>query len=118
MATIKPDITLIRGDTASITFEFSEGGASSDLTGATVFFTAKPDLTNDVTDTTAVIAVEVTSHTEPTEGRTVIPLSDDDTDVTPGIYWYDIQVKRVDGSIVSIPARKLEVVADVTRRES
>jgi hypothetical protein len=118
MASIKPDITLIRGDTSSIDFEFTSSGSAIDLTGATVFFTAKPDLTNDTTDSTAVISVEVTSHTDPENGQTIIPLTDDDTDVTPGIYLYDIQLKRADGTITSIPARKLEVVADVTRRES
>lgn len=116
MATIKPDINLIRGDSSSIAFEFTEGGTASDLTGATVFFTAKPALTNDTTDSTAVIEVEVTSHTDPTAGKTVIPLSSTDTDVTPGIYFYDIQVIRADDTVVSIPARKLEVFADVTRR--
>ncbi len=118
MASIKPDINIIRGDTSSIAFEFSESGVATDLTGATVFFTAKPALTNDTTDSTAVISVEVTSHSDPTAGKTIIPLTDDDTDVTPGIYWYDIQVKKADGTITSIPARKLEIFADVTRRES
>lgn len=118
MASIKPDIKIIRGDSASIAFEFTESGSPADLAGAIVFFTAKPDLTNDITDSTAVIAVEVTDHTDPAGGKTTIPLSDNDTDVTPGIYWYDIQVKRSDGTIASIPARKLEIVADVTRRES
>lgn len=118
MASVKPDIKIIRGDSASIAFEFTEAGSPADLTGAIVFFTAKPELTDDVTDSSAVIAVEVTDPTDPTNGKTIIPLTDDDTDVAPGIYWYDIQVKRSDGTIASIPARKLEIVADVTRRES
>jgi hypothetical protein len=112
------DISLIRGDTSSITFELTEGGTPSDLTGSTVFFTAKPALTNDITDTTAVIAIEVTNHSDPTNGITIIPLTSSDTDVNPGLYYYDIQVKRQDNSIVSIPNRQLEVFADVTRRTS
>lgn len=121
MASIKPDIFLIRGDTSSIGFEFTADGSPSDLTGSTVFFTAKPDnsnLNDDTNDSEAVIEVQVTSHTEPLLGKTVIPLSASDTTITPGIYFYDIQVKKPDGSIISIPARKLEVTADVTRRES
>lgn len=114
MASLKPDIDIIRGDTVSIDFTI-EG---VDLTDATVFFTAKPALTNDADDSSAVIAVEVTDHIDPTGGVTAIPLSADDTDVTPGEYYYDIQVKKADGTIVSIPARKLEVFADVTRRTS
>lgn len=114
MSTIRPDIKLIRGDTSSI--DFSMPGV--DFTGAYIFFTAKPALTDDPTDSTAVIEVEVSSFDDPTSGRAVIPLSSSDTDVTPGDYYYDIQVKKADGSILSIPARKLTVVADVTRRTS
>lgn len=112
MATLKPDLKIIRGDTSSINFTL-EG---VDLTGSTVFFTAKAVIDDDVTDAAAAIAVEVTSHTDPTAGITVIPLTASDTNVTPGEYFYDIQVKKADGTIVSIPKRKLEVFEDVTRR--
>lgn len=113
MATIRPDIELIRGDSSSIDFTL-EG---VDLTGATVFFTAKSVIDNDADDSTAAIAVEVTSHDDPTNGHTIIPLSATDTNVTPGEYFYDIQVKASDGTtITSIRYRKLEVFADITRR--
>ncbi len=108
----QPDLFIIRGDSASIDFAI----AGTDLTGATVYFTAKPALTDDATDTSAVITKEVTSHTDPTNGKTVIDLDPSDTNVTPGIYYYDIQVKKASGAIVSIPARKLRIWADVTRR--
>ena len=107
-----PDIFIIRGDSAAIGFAM----ASTDLTGATVFFTAKPALTDDATDTNAVITKEVTSHTDTTNVRTSIDLDPTDTDVEPGIYFYDIQVKSASGAIVSIPARKMRIWADVTRR--
>lgn len=107
----KSDIFLIRGDSASITFTIS----GLDLTGTTVFFTAKPALVDDSGDSTAVITKEVTVHSNPTAGVTIIELDSTDTDVTPGTYYYDVQIK--DGStITSIPARKLTVYADVTRR--
>ena len=108
----RADIFLIRGDTASITFSIPD----VDLTDATVFFTAKPALTADADDASAVIEKEVISHTDPEAGETVIELTSEDTDVTPGTYFYDIQVKKSDDTIVSIPVRKLVVVADVTRR--
>lgn len=113
---LKKDITIIRGDTTSIDFTLTDGGTPVDLTGSTVFFTAKPALTNDVSDNTAVISVEVTSHTDPTAGETSIPLTASDTDVTPGEYYYDIQIKDATTNIISIEPRLLEIVADVTRR--
>jgi hypothetical protein len=114
MATVRPDIEIIRGDSMNIDFTL-EG---VDMTRSTVFFTAKSALDNDVDDSDAAITVEVTDHEDPTAGYTIIPLSSTDTDVTPGVYWYDIQVKKGDNTITSIRARKLEVFADVTRRTS
>lgn len=110
----RADIFIIRGDDASIDFTFD----GVDLTGATVFFTAKSTISNSADDSDAVIEKEVTSHTDPTGGVTVIPLTSTDTNVTPGEYYYDIQIKAADGTITSIPVRKMEIFGDVTRRTS
>jgi hypothetical protein len=107
----KPDLFLIRGDSYSIPVSFS----GINLTGSTVFFTIKPALTNDADDTTAVLAIEVTSHDDPTNGHTIIPLTSTDTEIEPGEYYYDIQIKN-GATVTSIPARKVKIVADVTRR--
>lgn len=106
----RADLFIIRGDSLNIPFT-----VNMDITGATVFFTAKAALDNDVADTSAVISVEVTSHDDPANGSTTIPLSTSDTNVTPGEYFYDIQIK-IGSEITSIPVRKLIVYADVTRR--
>lgn len=110
----KPDLFIIRGDSASINFTI----ADTDLTGATVFFTVKPLLAFDSDDVAAVISIEVTNHSDPTNGKTVIELSGSDTNVEPAIYYYDIQVLLASGDIISIPARKIRIWADVTRRTS
>lgn len=110
----KADVFIIRGDTASIGFTFS----GVDLTGATVFFTAKPTISNSADDSDAVISVEVTDHDDPTNGETTIPLTSSDTNVAPGEYFYDIQIKAADGTITSIPVRKMEIFGDITRRTS
>lgn len=110
----RADIFLLRGDSATINFTLT----NTDLSGSTVFFTAKPALTDDADDTTAVITKETTSHTNPTAGETAIILTPEDTDVEPGTYYYDIQVVIDVNTIISIPARKLIVYADVTRRVS
>ena len=114
MATIRPDLLLIRGDSKSLNLTF----AGIDLTGSTVFSTVKPALSADADDATAVIAIETTVHTDPTAGQTTIALTGSDTTVTPGVYYYDFQIKSASGDITSIPARRLTVTADVTRRVS
>ncbi len=115
MATLRPDIEIIRGDTDSITFTLDSDGTPVDLTGSTVFFTAKSSL--DDADVDAVISIEVTRHSDPTNGTTIIPLSSSDTDITPGEYFYDIQVKN-GSNVTSIRYRKMEILTDVTRRTS
>jgi hypothetical protein len=115
---LKPDLKLIKGDTYSIRFELTNDNEPVDLTGSTVYFTAKAAFDDDTADNAAIIAVEVTDHTDPTNGLTDIPLSASDTTADAGEYYYDIQVKKADASIASIKYRKLEIYEDVTRRSS
>lgn len=107
----RPDIFITRGDTATIDFNL----AGVDLTDSTVFFTAKSTISNSADDSDAVIEVEVTSHSDPENGTTVIPLSSTDTNVTPGVYYYDIQVVDSSGNVTSIPVRKMQIFGDITR---
>ncbi len=110
----KPDILIIRGDTVSVPITFT----GIDLTGSTVFFTAKPAISNSADDSDATIEAQTSSHSDPTNGKTVIALTSTLTNVTPGKYFYDIQIKAADGTITSIPVRILEVFGDITRRTS
>jgi hypothetical protein len=55
---------------------------------------------------------------DPTNGIVIIPLSSTVTNVTPGDYFYDIQVKFSNGDIVSTPVHKLTINGDITRRVS
>jgi|JI6StandDraft_1071083.scaffolds.fasta_scaffold09872_5 hypothetical protein len=71
-----------------------------DLTGATVYFTAKPDYDSDVTDGAAVIAQDITSHTDAAAGITQLTLSSSVTDITPGEYVCDVQVKTASGVVI------------------
>jgi len=114
---ISINLEIIRGDTTNITLTITDqDGVAIDLTDSTVYFTAKPAFDDDALDAEAVITKEVTSHTDPTNGITVIPLTASDTDIETGIYYYDVQVKDAAGAIFSLPARQLKVVEDVTRR--
>lgn len=110
-------IVIIRRDdhTLTVTFEDSNGDAIN-ITGYTVFFTAKTN-ENDA-DADAVISKTVTTHTNPTSGVTAITLSDTDTNIDPGIYLYDLQIKDGSGNITSADRGTFEVVQDITQRTS
>ena len=108
-------MTLIRGDSKSIKVQLEEA-ENYDLTGATVYFTAKPAITNDIDDVTAQIRVQTTQHSHPTQGETIIYLTPANTNIPPGKYYFDIQIKYADGTVTSTVPLLLEVIGDVTRR--
>lgn len=109
------NLTIIRGDDINITLAFTDtDGDPVDLTGSTLFFTVKEKL-SDVDDD-AVIEKDVTSHTNPTGGVTVLALTSTDTDINAGSYYWDIQIKNEAGKIASSQKGLLKVLQDVTLR--
>ena len=110
-------LSVYRGDdkTFSFTFKYSDGTAV-DITGWTIFFTAKENESDS--DDDAKIAKEVTSHTSPTGGLSQLSITDSDTDITPKKYYYDFQVKKDDGIIKTIVKGEFRVLTDITRRIS
>ena len=112
------DITVIRGDDSTIGVTFHDSaGADIDITTSTVFFTVKDP--NDLTKTNddcALISEKVTVHTDPTHGKTAIPLTSTDTDLPEATYAWDLQIKTLGGAISSVLRGDFIVVTDVTRR--
>lgn len=90
---MKPKLTFYIENTVNINLTFT----GVDLTGATVYFTIKPAYDADQTDGAAIIKKDVTSHTDPVNGKTVVVLTPTDTSVTPGNYGYDIKLKKSTG---------------------
>lgn len=107
---------VIRGDDHTINLTITDSDGAVDLTGYTVFFTVN-DSKEPASDASAVIQKDVTSHSSPTTGQTAIQLDPADTaSVTPGTYWYDIQLKDGSGNITSFPKDRFTLVSDITRR--
>lgn len=113
-------LKITRGDDVMIAITFT----GTDLTGSTVFFTVKSEdvvNTTNATDSNAVLKAKVTSHTDPTNGKTVIVLPAADTGtVAPGDYVYDIQLKDSGGKVTT-PGngpKPCRVLADVGQRTS
>lgn len=107
---------VIRGDTHTINLTITNNGTPLNITGYTVFFTVNAEK-EPSTDSAAVISKTVTSHSDPTNGETIISLSAaDTTNVAPGTYWYDIQLKDGSGNITSFRKDRFVLVSDITRR--
>jgi hypothetical protein len=108
-------IDVIRGDDESIQLTFTDVNDNViDLTGSTVFFTVKRKIED--TDDDAVIKKEVSVFAAPTTGVAIITLTDDDTNLTSGVYYYDVQLVDQAGLVSSIRQDKFKVHKDVTIR--
>jgi len=91
-------------DPNEITLEIKKGATESyeiqildednspiDITGWTIYFTAKVNITDE--DEDAKISIDVTTHSDPTNGKTIIPFTSDDTDIDVGQYIFGISAK-------------------------
>lgn len=108
-------LNFVRGDHVSLPITITDSDDTAvNLTGSTVFFTVKKQL-EDV-DASAVIQKDITAHSNPTAGETQIDLTSSDTDIDPGTYHWDLQIKDSLGNISSIHSEVLKVVDDVTKR--
>lgn len=112
MSTLK----VFRGDDKSFKVTITEDGAAKDITGWTVFFTAKKKLSD--TDAEAIIQKDITSHTDAANGITHIILDQDDTDQAIGTYKCDIQVLDDSSKIQTYKVLTFIIEQDVTLRTS
>lgn len=95
-------------------------GDAVDITGWKIYFTVRATLpatvlSSDTSGNGAIIVKTVTSHTTPTSGITRIDLTNIDTNIDPGTYYYDVQIKDTENKIASTFASSFIIVADITR---
>lgn len=93
-----------RGTTFTIDIVYKKNGVAASLAGATIRFTVKSvEYDDSTTDSTAVIAKNVTSHTNAAAGLSSILINPTDTaTLTPGKYRYDIKVAEAGGAVYKI----------------
>jgi len=114
---MNPKITIIKRDSYSFPLIFKDEACNAiDITGYTIFFTVKTLANIDSDDTTAIIQKNITTHTSPTAGQSLLTLTTTDTDQTAGTYWYDLQVKTLSGNIISCEKGEFIISQDVTKR--
>ena len=115
----KNAISIIRGDSRVIQVNVVDSsGNAVDITGGEVFFTVNAS-NSPTDDTAAVIEKSTSSFTNPTAGEALITLTNTDTqNITPGVYYSDVQYKDASGDITSMAQAQLTVNADIARRIS
>lgn len=107
----------IRGDTRviNITCLQSDGVTPINLTGAKVYFTVNAS-NNPADDTGAAFQKTTIVHTAPLLGQTSVTVVNADTQsLTPGNYYYDVQLKDATGNITSLKQDIFTINADIGR---
>ncbi len=109
------ELSVYRGDDFSRSLSFTNtAGTAIDITDWIIFFTVKKN--QEDLDDAAVISKDISVHTNAAAGLSALTLDDDDTDISPNDYWYDIQIKKATGEIRTITKDKFIVHTDITRR--
>ena len=107
--------TIIRRDDVELEIVFTDqDGNAIDINGATVFFTLKRRVSD--TDEDALVVKEVTEHSSPSEGETTISLSNSETDIPSGVYFYDLQIRNTEDKITSSDSGQIRISQDITIR--
>jgi len=108
------DLKIYRGDDKTWEVQFKDASeVAIDITDWTVYFTVK-EKDSDL-DANAKIAKTITSHTDPTGGKTSIILVPTDTSELKGNYYYDIRIKKNTGEIVTVLVGTLEISKNVKK---
>ena len=86
------DLEVVRNTTKIYELVFTKDGVSQDITDWKVYFTVKSEAKDS--DANAVISKTITSHDDPTNGKTLIELEPADTaDLDLGNYYYSMDFK-------------------------
>jgi hypothetical protein len=109
------DLVIIRGDDQCYNLKFQDENEDDiDITGWKIYFTVKINATDS--DDAAVLKIDTTVHTNPTQGKTSFTVTHVQSNTLLGVYSYDIQAKKLDGSIVTVLVGRIEFTEDITRR--
>ena len=108
-------ITINRGDTYSRTINLKDSaGDAIDATGYTIYFTVRKNVvsTSSSSDTDALISETIAGDASGVHTLTVTAA---ETNIDPGNYFYDIQIKKSDDTISSSTKASFIINGDVTR---
>ncbi len=109
------DLDVFRRDDKTYNLAFTDAdGAAIDLTGATIFFTVKTNETD--IDDDALIKVEQSSHSNATGGLTTISVTNSQTDIAPGSFFYDFQYVTSGGIVTTVLSGRYNILQDISIR--
>ena len=90
------ELKVFRKTTKKYELQFKKEGIVEDITGWTIYFTVKEKMED--TDENAKISKKITSHSDPTNGKTLIELTVANLDLPLGNYYYSIDFLDDEGN--------------------
>lgn len=106
------------GDDYNHQFTVTRGGVALDLTGAKVWLTVKENPIE--TDAQAKLQLDSSNSaeieiTDADDGQFTVKFRNAGTADLEGKWWYDIQVKLADTTIITVAYGEIEFLPDITR---
>jgi len=89
VAPIYKDLIIQQGMTKAYEVQITKNGQAENITGWTIIFIVKTKLGDP--DSSAVINKEITDHSDASNGKSLIRLEGEDTDITPKSYYYSVK---------------------------
>lgn len=89
VAPVNQDLIIQKGMSKAYEVQITKDGTNEDITGWTIIFIVKNSLTD--ADASAVINKEITDHSDPTNGKSLIRLESADTNIAPKSYYYSLR---------------------------
>jgi len=110
-----------RGDTFAEQLVFTETDANgvvtpTDITGWTIFFTIKKNKSDTDANATIKVTLADSDLPSPELGIATVVVTAAQLDALIGMYYYDFQMKTVDGKVYTILEGTITFIADITRR--
>lgn len=107
------NLQVFKKTTMNYELRFTENGIPKDITDWTIYFTVKQKISDE--DAQAKINHDITTHQDPTGGKTIIQLTQEDTNRI-GSYHYDITYKDDQGNVGVLYYGRILFAQKSTRR--
>jgi len=107
------DLEIVKKTTKIYELIFKKDGVYHDITDWTVYFIVKENMED--LDASAKITKTITSHSDPTNGKTLITLEPTDTDIDAGNYYFSMDFKDDDDQQGVLFQGKLRIVESVRK---
>lgn len=113
------DLTINKKDSRALNLTFTDSnGSAVDITGWTLYFTAKEQPDDVADDSLAPIRKTVTSFSNPSGGIGSITLTTSDLNIKARTYYYDIKAKTDDNDVYTVIYGNLVIEDTMTNRSS